>query len=49
MDHHIPHNMIVIISNIVRKQNKQLLKIICKEEDIDYECVKHLIQTNTLR
>lgn len=49
MNHNIPYNMLVIILNLVRKQNEQLLKIICKEECIDYEYVKHLIQTNTPR
>ena len=32
-----------IIQSLVRLQNEQLLKIICKEENIEYEHLKHLV------
>ena len=41
--HQIPQNMMAIIINLVCKQNKQLLKIICKDEGIDYESIKHIL------
>lgn len=36
---------IEIIMNLIRIQNEQLLKIISNEEDIDYELLKHLLNT----
>lgn len=31
--------------NLIRVQNEQLLKIISKDEDIDFELIKHLLNT----
>lgn len=45
----IPCNMMSIIQKVVYKQNKQLLKIICKEEDVDYDSIKHLILNQSQR
>jgi hypothetical protein len=35
--------LLEIILNLVRIQNEQLLKIICEDESIDYDDVKHII------
>lgn len=43
MNYKIPNYLLKIILNIIRIQNEQLLKIISKNENIDYELLKNLI------
>jgi hypothetical protein len=43
MTYEFPQCLLAIILNLVRIQNEQLLKIICEDEEIDYEDVKHLV------
>jgi hypothetical protein len=39
----IPDYLIIILCNIIRDQNEQLLKIICEDRNIKFSKVKKLI------
>lgn len=39
-------SFIELLMNLLRSQNEQLLKIISKNEDIDYDTIKHLLPTH---
>lgn len=43
MKYTISVSFLEVLLNLVRIQNEQLLKIICEDEGIKYESVKHLI------
>ena len=45
MQHIVSISFLEILMNLIRIQNEQLLKIICEDEDIKYDTVKHLIPT----
>ena len=41
----LSQDFLTIILNLVRIQNEQLLKIICKEEDLDYPELAPILPT----
>ncbi len=45
MNHKLSICFLEILMNLIRIQNEQLLKIICEDENIRYEAVKHLVPT----
>ena len=43
MKHTLSISFLEILMNLIRIQNEQLLKIICEDECIKYDAVKHLV------
>ena len=46
MEATIPGYLMIILCNIIRDQNEQLLKIICEDKNIKFAKVKNLIPTS---
>lgn len=46
MKYTISISFIELLMNLVHSQNVQLLRIISKNEDIDYDTIKHLVPTH---
>lgn len=43
MNHKLADYILAIIVHLVRIQNEQLVKIICKDQCIKYELLQHLV------
>lgn len=46
MDYKLPIYFLEIIMNLIKLQNEQLLKIICRDECLDYDILKHLVPSS---